>query len=217
MRNREFIIAILVLLVANATVFLITRRGEPVVVATNLEKLPMEILDFKATDDFFPQSVYKELNADLNIYRHYVSPTGKRVDLYIGYYGTAKGGRTPHNPYACLPAAGWGIKDAHEVVLRSPSYPGGEVKVNYIRAQLGETFDTVLHWYQSDRNKVLATGIDQNIQRFMGRVLQNRNDGAFVRVSVSSNKSGLAEADETVRIFSEKILSLLPQYWPLEK
>ncbi len=216
MRNREFTIALIMLLIANIVAFMITRRGEPVVVATNLEKLPMVILGFKATNDSFPKSVYKELNADCNIYRHYVNPDGRRVDLYIGYYGTAKGGRTPHNPYACLPAEGWGIQKAHKVVLYPSNYPDG-VAVNYIQAQMGESYETVLHWYQSDRNKVLRTGLEQNVQRFMGRVLRNRNDGAFVRVSVSSNKSGLVKADDTVRIFAKALLDVLPQYWPTEQ
>ncbi len=216
MRNREFTITLILLLCASISVFLITRRGEPVVVATNLENIPMKIMGFNATKDSFPKSVYKALNADCNIYRHYVNPDGYKVDLYIGYYGTAKGGRTPHNPYACLPAEGWGIQKAHEIVLHPTNYSGG-VAVNYIQAKTGESYETMLHWYQSDRNKVLRTGFEQNIQRFMGRVLRNRNDGAFVRVSVSSNKSGLTKADKKVRVFAEALLNILPQYWPTEQ
>jgi hypothetical protein len=107
MSKKAFFISFVILLAAITSIFLISRRGEPVVVKTNLENLPMEIAGYKATDVFFSKAVYDELNADKHVYRHYRSSDGQQVDLYIGYYGTAKGGRTGHNPYACLPSSGW--------------------------------------------------------------------------------------------------------------
>jgi EpsI family protein len=83
----------------------------------------MEIAGFKATEDSFSDAVYKELNADMHVYRHYRSDDGRQVDLYIGYYGTAKGGRTPHNPYGCLPGAGWGIVEDQRIDLIVDNYP----------------------------------------------------------------------------------------------
>jgi len=183
---------------------------------TNLENLPMEIAGLKATEDFFSESVYKELNADKHVYRHYRSDDDRQVDLYVGYYGTAKGGRTPHNPYACLPGAGWGIVNAHKVKLEADYYPHG-VEVNYILSQKDLNYDVVLHWYQSDRDKILATGIQQNIQRFLGRIFHNRNDGAFVRVSVTTDHRHIEESKKLAKFFAQKVLALLSNYWPLEK
>jgi EpsI family protein len=176
----------------------------------------MEIDGFKATEDFFPDSVYKELNADRHVYRHYRNGDDKQVDLYIGYYGTAKGGRTPHNPYGCLPGAGWGILEAKQVMLKPKNYPKG-VEVNYILARKGEYYEAVLHWYQSAGDKVLSTGIQQNIERFKSRVFYDRNDGAFVRVSVFGKEEYLNEAKILAKSFAEKVLDLLPEYWPVEK
>lgn len=216
MSNRSFITSLIIFLVTIALVAFISMRGEPVVLKTNLEKLPMEIGGYKAIEGFFPDSVYKELNADKHVYRHYRNSDGKQIDLYIGYYGTAKGGRTPHNPYACLPGAGWGIVDSKQVNLMTNNYPDG-ISVNYVLARKGETYETVLHWYQSSGSKVLSTGIQQNIERFIGRVFYNRNDGAFVRVSVLSKEGYLKESNSLANSFAEKILDLLPEYWPLEK
>ena len=176
----------------------------------------MEIGCYSGTEDFFPDSVYKELNADKHVYRHYRSPGGKTVDLYVGYYGTAKGGRTGHNPYACLPGAGWGIIEARKANLKAENYPGG-VKVNYILARKGDLYNIALHWYQSAGNKVLDSGVKQNIQRFIGKIIHNRNDGAFVRISVLSKEEDIEESGLRAKYFSEQILDLLPQYWPVEK
>jgi len=216
MNNRSFLISVTILVIAIVLVILISQRGEPVVVKTNLENLPMEIAGYKGTEDFFPDSVYKELNADRHVYRHYRSADGKQVDLYIGYYGTAKGGRTGHNPYGCLPGAGWGILDSGQMILKTNNYPNG-ILVNYILARKAETYESVLHWYQSAGNKVLSTGIQQNIERFIGRVFYNRNDGAFVRVSVFGKEEHLKEASLLVNSFAAKVLDILPEYWPIEK
>lgn len=216
MPNKSFTISIIILLATIAGIFLISRRGESVIVSTNLENLPMKIAGFKATEDFFSESVYKELNADKHVYRHYRSDDGRQVDLYIGYYGTAKGGRTPHNPYACLPGSGWGIVKANKIKLDVAYYPNG-VEANYILSQKGLNYDVVLHWYQSDRDKIMATGIQKNIQRFFGRIFHNKNDGAFVRVSVTTDQKHIEESKRLAKFFSQKVLALLPDYWPLEK
>lgn len=222
MSNKSFTLSLIILLATIASIAAIASRGEPVVVATNLENLPMEIAGYNATQDFFPDSVYKELNADKHVYRHYRSADGKQVDLYIGYYGTAKGGRTGHNPYACLPGAGWGIVEARKVRLTAHSlsltkyYPNG-VYINYVLARKGDAYNSVLHWYQVASSKVFTTGIQQNIQRFVGRLFYNRNDGAFIRVSVSTGQEGIKEAELLAKYFAEKLLYLLPKYWPVEK
>jgi EpsI family protein len=207
-------ISVIILLATSFFVFLIAHRGEPKVVRTNLENMPMHIAEYTGMEDFFPDSVYEELKADRHVYRHYRSPDGTQIDLYIGYYGTAKGGRTGHNPYACLSGAGWGIIDIQKAIL---PFGEGRAAVNALVARKGAAYETVLHWYQSDKDKVLATGIQQNIQRFIGRIWNNRNDGAFVRVSMQTNQDGLETAHEKVFQFAASILHMLPEYWPEEK
>lgn len=216
MSNKSFYISLIILLATITLVFLISSRGVPMVVKTNLENLPMEIAGYKATEEFLSDSVYKELNADKHVYRHYRATGGKQIDLYIGYYGTAKGGRTGHNPYACLPGAGWGIIDVHRVRLMTEYCPHG-VDINYILTRKREVYETVLHWYQSAGAKVLATGIQQNLQRFIGRLFHNRNDGAFVRVSAHSDEDQIEEAESLVKSFAQKVLNLLPKYWQVEQ
>jgi len=222
MSTKSFTLSLIILLATITSVAAIASRGNPVVVATNLENIPMEIAGFKATEDFFPESVYKELNADKHVYRHYRSADGRQVDLYIGYYGTAKGGRTGHNPYACLPGAGWGIVQARKVRLTAHSlqftkYYPNSVYVNYVLARKGDAYNAVVHWYLSAGSKVLKSGIDRNIQRFIGRILYNRNDDAFVRISALSGEAQVKEAELLVKSFAQDVLELLPKYWPVEE
>jgi EpsI family protein len=215
MSKRPLIVSVAVLLAALAFIVTISQRGVPRVIATNLENLPMAIGGYIGSEDRFSQAVYDELNADRNIYRHYRNEQGDQIDLYIGYYGTAKGGRTPHNPYACLPGAGWAIVKTGKVAL-SPPYLKERVEVNHIMAVKGKHVESIIHWYQSSGTKVLSSGISQNIHRFFSRVLFNRNDGAFVRISTLTPLDRIEDADDRILAFAQEVISLLPEYWPVE-
>ncbi len=214
--SKTYLITVLLFCLTILLIFLVGQRGDPVVVKTNLENIPLKIDGYIGYDDRFPDSVYQELNADKHVYRHYRTPEGKQVDLYIGYYGTAKGGRTGHNPYACLPSSGWGIIKTDRVKIWNESMKK-MVVVNGIVAQKNRSYETVLHWYQSDKKKIFSSGIEQNIQRFISRITKNRNDGAFIRISVLSDKDGLENAQKIVIEFTKRILSIVPNYWPVEK
>lgn len=216
MKKMNFISTLAILVVALGLVLGVSTRGVPVVLHTNLEKLPLQIAGFHGREDSFSKEIYDVLQADLNVYRHYRSPQGPELSLYIGYYGTAKGGRTGHNPYACLPGAGWGIVQSGEVEVR-PSYQPQGVRVNYVVSSKGGVNNVMLHWYQSAGTRVLATGFQQNIQRFRERVLHNRNDGAFIQVSALASDRKIPMTKEMIQEFAREVLELLPAYWPVER
>ena len=216
MENRSFIVAISALGLALVLVALVAARGVPTVVRTNLENLPMQIGQYVGKEDSFPQEVYDVLQADRHVYRHYQSPQGDQVDLYIGYYGTAKGGRTGHNPFACLPGAGWGIVEKGTLLVKPSYYPEG-VRVNYVVSRKGETYNVMLHWYQSAKTRILTTGFQQNLQRFWGKVMHNRNDGAYVQVSSLGNNQKVENIRDNLRLFSLNVLEFLPEFWPNEQ
>jgi EpsI family protein len=216
MSNKRFIICFFTIVTTIIWVTGIASRGNWVVVKTNLENLPMEISGYKATEESFSDSVYEELNADQHVYRHYSSSDGEKINLYIGYYGTAKGGRTGHNPYGCLPGSGWGIIDSHGVTLKTKTHCDG-VDVNYILAKKGSLYEILLFWYQSLGDRIISNGIQQNLFRFVGSVSNNRTDGVFVQVSALCRKSSIQETIFKTTSFAEKVIEILPHYWPVEQ
>ena len=117
---------------------------------------------------------------------------------------------THYNPYACFPSSGWRRVKTKTITVHPEDYLE-PVELNYMLVQNGEVFLTVLHWYQSVGNKILKSGIDQNIQRSIGRVLYNRNDDAFVRDTVDTDSTGTDAGEELTITFAKKILALLPQ------
>ena len=216
MTNKSFSVSVLLLLIATAVIVIISQREAPAVIRTNLERIPMQIADYASVEDSFSDAVYEELNADKHVYRHYTDSAGGQVDLYIGYYGTAKGGRTPHNPYACLPSQGWAILDTGVISMQT-GYATDGVTLNYMISTNKNINKYMIHWYQSARTKVLDSGIKRNIQRFIGKIAHNRNDGAYVQVSTTRIVPADKEVPEELTQFAQNILNLLPEYWPEEQ
>lgn len=214
--NKTYVICLVSLIATLVIVGLLSLRPTPVVARTNLEYLPMEIGGYRGTDDTFPESVNRVLNADKQLYRHYRSSDGSQLDLYIGYYGTAKGGRTGHNPYACLPGAGWAIVDSHKIGIRQPNN-SSDTELNYVRARRNGINTVMVHWYQIAGTTVVVNGVQQNIEKIRGRLLDNRNDGAFVQITMQVPDESVAAAEVKISYFAGLILNILPSYWPVEE
>lgn len=215
MTNESFGLSIFLLLVSMVLIFFLSFRETPIVVQTNLENIPIHINNYVGIDDVFPDGVYDELNADKHVYRHYTNSSGDSIDFYIGYYGTSKGGRTPHNPYACLPSQGWSILRTGIISVKN-QYDARRISLNYVVSKNGNNYKYMIHWYQSARTKVLDSGFKRNIQRFVGKLLYNRNDGAYVQVSMTRFRSIDDEVPLELKEFAQCILNILPEYWPVE-
>ena len=183
----------------------------------NIDNFPERINDYAAVEDITMQdSVIRELNTDAFIYRVYENNKSQQIDLYIGYYGTKKGGRTGHNPYGCYPGGGWSIIEdsaiSLPVVIKGKSK---EVTVNSLLVKKGAYNELVYFWYQSDGDKILSTGVEMNIHRFKSLLLYHRNDGAFVRVSTPVG-TDLPETEKRIKTFVQQLIPMLDQYWPVE-
>ena len=74
----------------------------------------------------------------------------------------------------------------------------------------------MLYWLQNER-EIIPTGIKLNLIKFYNRLVYNRADGAFVRVSANvENKENIKKILEVMKLFSKELLRILPNYWPTE-
>ncbi len=155
-------------------------------------------------------TVEAELRADANLQRAYVHPaTGDVVWLYLGYYGTARGGRPEHTPRGCYTGAGWAIADARVV-------PGGAGPVNEYVVEKGGERRLVHFWYRSWRTPAMTGGIDQNLDRMVGRLLAGRADGALIRVSTPITSS-VEAARSRLAAFERELVPEVAERWPVER
>ena len=213
---RSLIISCLCMLVAFVFVQKIGTRANVEVIDKGLDNFPYRIGSFVGADLIMDAGVVKELNTDVFVFREYDSDKGEKIDLYIGYYGTKKGGRTGHNPYACYPGSGWTILDKGREKVRI-TFNGSKriISLNILEVAKGPEKIFVYHWYQSNGDEVLSSGVDQNLYRFKRKILYDRNDGAFIRVSAQVAQS-LPYTKNRLRNFIRKIFPLIVEHWPKE-
>ena len=212
---RKSVIISLVLLAALYGLLHATERGAVVVAEKNLQAVPAELLGYRGVDFRFEEKVMKDLAPDDTVSRHYAPPaSGRPIMLYAGYYGTAKGGRTGHNPYACYPSAGWVILSDKTVEV---PFGGRGAGVNQIIVKRGIEEECVIFWYQSQRDHiVVAKSIGQNVNRFWNRLLNGRDDGAFVRLSAPT-EGNVEGCSKELRRFASALMPQLAAHWPRER
>jgi EpsI family protein len=177
-----------------------------------LESVPLRIGQWGSSDIPLPPAVEDGLRADLNLNRAYQNGTGDVVWLYVGYYGTERGGRPEHTPRGCYTGAGWGIESSQIVDVT----PTGTLRANeYVVTNSGER-RLVHFWYRSHRRTGILGGFDQNVDRLVGRLFDNRADGALVRVSTPVLEGDLVAARGRVLSFSSLLDPILGEHWPTE-
>lgn len=180
--------------------------------ASALAQLPLRVAGWTGTDVPLEAAVEKELQAQVNLQRVYRHGTGDVLWLYLGYYGTERGGRPEHTPRGCYTGAGWHI----EAQQRLEAGGGSPLRVNEFRVRRNADQLLVHFWYHSHRRTGMVGGLDQNLDRLLGRVLEGRADGALVRVSAPLRGDDEVAVRSQLLSFAVELDPLLSEHWPSE-
>jgi EpsI family protein len=177
-----------------------------------LADFPTEIGGWQSTDISMELAVERELDADFHIQRSYVRRLTEPLWLYVGYYSTERGGRPEHTPRGCYTGAGWGIESSQTVKISSVA----DFRANEYLVEQGGERRLVHFWYRSHRRTGILGGLDQNIDRLLGRLLNNRADGALVRISTPIVGDDTTAARGRLLSFASLIDPLFDRHWPTE-
>ncbi len=188
-----------------------------IVYRKKLDKFPAEVERFSSTNIVLQDSIVRELDPDIYVFREYQDQNGNSVTLYIGYYGTQKGGRTGHNPAGCYPGNGWAILSNDKFTIDIPlDGKANKLTFNRMRVKKNNAKQLVYYWYHYNGGVVITSGLSQNIHRFKNKLLYNRNEGAFIRVSTSYSQN-LGDKTKLLNKFLKRIFPLIVEYWPEER
>lgn len=204
---------IALLLVVGVAGWKLSARSELSVDPSPLAALPERIGAWRAIDVPLPPAVESELRADFNLQRAYANPTQTPLLLYVGYYGTRRGGRPEHTPQFCYTGAGWGIAATRTLSIRGAGEP---LRANeYLVERDGEQ-QLLVFWYRSYRATGILGGLDQNLDRLVGLMRDGRADGALVRISTLVLDGDVVGARSRLQAFASAIDPLLAAHWPVE-
>lgn len=104
------------------------------------------------------------------------------INLYIGYYRTAKKVGAAHDPLVCFQGQGWQIKDRESGEYRLAR--DAQLRVSYssmIAERQGER-ELIVYWFQAN-GKATANTQSQKIAMLLDKLSGKNEDNAFVRVS----------------------------------
>jgi EpsI family protein len=180
--------------------------------AAPLLALPRSLDAWSSIDVPLDGSVESMLRADANLQRVYAHPSGEKVSLYVGYYGTDRGGRPEHTPEVCYRSQGWDVIERQ--VLAVPGAP--DLHANEYLVDNRGRRDLVLFWFRSHRRTGLTGGLDQTLDRLLGRLLDGRADGSLVRISTPVRPGDESEARSVLLAFARAIDGQLGGHWPAE-
>ena len=203
----------LVVLAAGAVSWQVYLRNPLSVHAESLAGIPNRIERWEGEDLEVESDIAEMLDADFNVQRVYEHPVGGFVWLYVGYYGTERGGRPEHTPWACYPSNGWSIvrDDVIELV------PGSDLRANELLVEREGEQRLVHFWYQSYRREGLLGEFDQAIERLRNRIFEGRADGSLVRLSTPIDIHGDEDgARAQLRQFATSLAPHLREHWPEE-
>ncbi len=178
-----------------------------------LAGLPMEIGDWRSEDLPMESSVESILSADQHVQRLFWHPSGAYFWFYVGYYGTARGGRPEHTPRGCYTGAGWGIESTRTLVVDADR----DFRVNeWIVERKGEK-RLVHFYYRSHRRTGMLGGLDQNVDRLLGRLQDRRADGALVRLSTRLEDDDVVSARTRLVGAAAELDPIVAEHWPEER
>lgn len=200
------------LVLAGAAAWMLALRPAPELDTSPLRSFPSQLGPWHAEDVPLEGGVESMLEADYNLQRRYQRALNDVVWVYLGYYGTERGGRPEHTPPACFRAHGWTIEDQRVVDA------GDGLRVNEMLVSLGGEQQLVHYWYRSFRRTRLLGGIDQLLDHLVGRVRYQRADGSLVRVSTAySGEEDRQAARSRLAQFGAAFDEALADHWPHER
>jgi EpsI family protein len=204
--------AIAILLFAGALAWSFQGREPLVPRPESLAALPYQLGGYSGIDSPVGQNVEDMLSADFNVQREYLHPLGQVLWLYLGYYGTGRGGTPEHTPAACYAAHGWEILDERRVLVDAAS---GHRAVEYLVESRGQQ-QLVLFWYRSYRGSGFGSTLALQLDHILGKLRDGRGDGALVRLSMPMNGIDRDAGRGMLISFARELERSLGGVWPAE-
>ncbi len=188
------------------------RRGEAQISRKPLSEIPQKFGDWrqKGGEIRFGEQTESVLRVSDYTMREYLLPDGRLANIYVGYYASQRTGATYHSPLNCLPGAGWVMKEAETVEIKTPG--GKTFTANRYRIENGIYNEVMIYWYQG-RGRIEQSEYRDKFNTIYDSITRRRSDGAFVRVMTSVGNDEKS-ATQTAVDLSAQLADKLGEYVP---
>lgn len=178
---------------------------------SRLVEFPTRLDQWVGNPGLLDSDAEKMLNPDDYILSDYRDPHGNLVNLYIAYYASQRNGRGPHSPSDCIPAGGWAITNISPV---SYADTDDRQSLNRVVIQKDTIKQLVYYWFDEQGTSV-ANEYEAKLRRLTNAIVENRTDGALVRLTTPISRDEPEEAaDRRLREFMSIAMPKLEGFIP---
>jgi exosortase D (VPLPA-CTERM-specific) len=108
---------------------------------------------------------------------------GGPLNFYVAYYASQRAGIHAHSPQLCIPGGGWNIVD--QSIITVPLIDGGSISANRVVIEKRAVRQIVYYWFE-ERGRHIAKESELKYYALRDALVDNRTDGALVRIVVPS-------------------------------
>lgn len=174
---------------------------------------PRSLGEWQGNPSALDAAALKTLDLSDYLLSDFANAEGAPVNFYVAYYESQRKGSSPHSPTVCMPGGGWQIVD-----ITRRSFAGSKSKApfefNRVVIRKGNSSQLVYYWFE-ERGRVIADEYQVKWYLFRDALLENRTDGALVRITTPIIGGEPEEkADQRIAAFLGEALPLLSDYVP---
>jgi len=133
------------------------------------------------------------------------------LNFYIAYYASQRGGIHSHSPQLCIPGGGWSIISLS--IITMPMMTGGPISANRVVIEKGGVRQIVYYWFE-ERGRHIANESALKYYAIKDALVDNRTDGALIRVVTPISGGDEATADSTAGKLVADISPFLQSFVP---
>jgi EpsI family protein len=190
------IIMVLTIAAFAAAGALVLKVGRPQAAVQKELHIPLQVNGWEGRDMGLSDDTIGVIRPDAYLFRNY-ERNGRRVNLYIGYYGSLKRSDSAHIPSLCYPAQGWTIMEESVTGAKVNGKMQGFSRLHVTKEGMDEL---VLSTF---RNRDMSTGDMFRLRtNLVGRLLTGKpTDNAFIRFSMPVAGESKAAAETELKQF----------------
>jgi exosortase D (VPLPA-CTERM-specific) len=170
---------------------------------------PLVLDEWKGSKNILPIGVQNNLNADDYLISDFANTEGEEVTLLVSYYATQSTNKGIHSPRICLTGGGWNIEQ--DIPIKITLANGHTKEVNRLLLMQQEVKLVAYYWFY-EQGSMYTNDYMARFNLIRNAILNNRTDGALIRISTPIDDQDIEKAETRLRRFIGIVDLVLPDY-----
>ncbi|MCP3908871.1 MAG: VPLPA-CTERM-specific exosortase XrtD [Oceanicoccus sp.] len=215
-KQRPFIACLVLIVTALLGKQLLETRETMTLERTELKRFPLYNQKWIGRESSIENNVLGVLKLTDYLMANYTTRTSPLpINFYIAYYESQRQGAAIHSPRTCIPGGGWEFKGLDQLIIPGVKHMSGEpLEVNRVLIRKDNSAQIVYYWFEQ-RGRNITDEYEAKWYVFYDSMMDNRTDGALVRVTVPvPDIDNIEESEQHGIKFIQDFYPLIPDYIP---